>query len=263
MFLRKANKKILVGILFILMIGIFFYAKIYSNLSSPEIVWKMDAKNIFGGVYVKDQMAYFGTLDGYFKAVDAKTGSPKWNFKLRDKEVIGSKPVISDEVVYFLNDQRNDTYSLDIKNGQEVEAVEGKEVSIEDIKKTEKEERDYKSGWLLRSGGTNKSAILEDKNIQFYEEKHYLYATDKDSGTTIWKIKSGRAYNPPILSDNALYYLRMNYIFPGDSHWQSLHAVDLETGSSKWNWNKRIQSDPILANGILYFISEDYLYAVK
>lgn len=239
------------------MTGIFFLTKDYSNPASPEIVWKKDSKTIVGYFYAQDQTFYYGSLEGYYYAVDTNA-IPKWEYKLDNQELVTRTPILSNGIMYLTSDKGN-IYAIDVKTGKPIDS----KMSKDDIKKAEIDIQNYRNGWLLRSGGTNKSAILEDGDQQFYEEENYLHAIDKKTGNVIWKIKSGRVNDVPIISGNTLYYLRINYNFPGDSFWLSLHAVDKFTGSSKWDWNKSVRSGPVESDGILYFMGDDYLYAVK
>jgi hypothetical protein len=253
---KISKKKFLAG-LFILSILLVYLFKDNLFNSEPEIIWKANSTNIIGNLYAQDQILYYSTLDSNFVAVNGLTGNTKWNFHLDNQEVVLKKPIISNGVIYFLSDKDN-LYSLDVKTGQKVDS---KDISKEDFKKVESQRIEQKNEWFSQQ--TTKKVLLDSGNRQIRWTGSNLIGEDKTNGKVVWSIKSGAIYTPPIIYQDNLYYLKNNCIFICDSSWESLHAIRLNDGSRKWDWNKEVRSGPVKSDGVLYFLGKEYLYAVK
>lgn len=270
---------------------------------------KEDFKNpekVIGGLinnfYIIDNKVFLGTTArpyelsddsrNYVYTLDAKTGIFKWKYKFKDEQEQMDFPVISNGIVHFLhnkfyggNNYGWELTSLDKETGKEVEE---KGVSIEEIKQTnEKVSKEYYTKefnskviakWNDVAAFGKRSPTVEVGNLQFYVErdndrKFYWYAIDKNTGKVLWKKESGALYYPPIISNGTLYYERQHINFPGTSSWYSLHAINLNDGSTKWDWNRDAKLSMHEINGVIYFRSVDceaiffrcnyYLYAVK
>jgi len=82
----------------------------HADLSSGKIVWINESSEdeIFSTPAVTDTLVIFGSLDGYFYALDRNTGEEKWSFETDgitvSPVVAGSKVIAcSDGVIYILN----------------------------------------------------------------------------------------------------------------------------------------------------------------
>jgi outer membrane protein assembly factor BamB len=254
---HRSSKKILALGLLILVLLVVYLSRDNLLNSGPEILWKNTSVKIIGNLYAQDQILYYSTLDSNFVAIEGLTGNIKWKFHLDNQETILKKPIISNGSIYLLSDKDN-LYSLDLKTGQ---PVKKEDISKEDFKQVEHQRIQQADEW--NSQNPSKKALLHSGNLQIRWTSPNLIAEDEISGKTLWSIKSGNVYKRPIIYKDNLYYLRNNCIFVCDSSWQSLHAISVNSGTSKWDWNKEVRSDPVESEGVLYFLDNDYLYAVK
>jgi len=84
--------------------------------STGQERWRFKTEDwIVSSPTIVDGVVYFGSLDGYFYAVDSSTGQERWRFKTEDG--IASSPAIADGVVYFSSDDGN-LYAVDQHSGQ-------------------------------------------------------------------------------------------------------------------------------------------------
>lgn len=108
--------------------------------------------------------------------------------------------------------------------------------------------------------------LIQDGRIYFGTEAGIFYAFDMETGEEIWRFSANRAnFLPPAIYENLIY------VGGQDGY---LRALDLETGIEQWafeagrvEWNFRdkfINGTPTIANGTLYFSSEDFnVYAIN
>jgi outer membrane protein assembly factor BamB len=97
----------------------------------------------------------------------------------------------------------------------------------------------------------------------------HLYAVDSQTGQEKWRFDAGRpVISTPAVADGTLYFgSGCVGIFcphrPGSDYY--FYALDRQTGQEKWRFKTGggVASSPLVADGVLYFGSEDqHLYAV-
>jgi eukaryotic-like serine/threonine-protein kinase len=93
-----------------------------------------------------------------------------------------------------------------------------------------------------------------------------FYAVNAEDGTLLWSIPSGEAcdsWGYPLIVDETLYLVQGGTIQSTGQDF--LHALEIETGKSKWKYqaSASIIGPPAIGNGLVYFGSSDgWFYAL-
>ena len=206
-----------------------------------KLKWRFKTNGtIYSTPAIVDNTVYFGSNDGYFYAVDLKTGKLKWRFKtgntvetspafFKVQEFKGSR--VQSERIYFGSNDKN-FYCLDAKTGKVIWKF-----------KVE--------GWLMSS------PIIVDGIVYFGSGEGVLYAVDALNGNLLWKFQAQKAiYSSPAYSDGKIYFGSLD---------KNFYAVDSKTGNLIWivSTEGMINSSPVVFNGTVFFGSNDgKLYAV-
>ncbi|MFC2102126.1 PQQ-binding-like beta-propeller repeat protein [Bacteroidota bacterium] len=101
-----------------------------------------------------------------------------------------------------------------------------------------------------------RSPAIKDGIATLITTNGHIFAFNIENGEVIWDInKNGKGYTNTVIVDNIVY------VGCGDNH---LYALDLKTGRELWNY----ESDnpvhtPFIDNGVVYFMSGNYFYAIK
>jgi eukaryotic-like serine/threonine-protein kinase len=78
--------------------------------------WRFKTGNgILSSPAIAEGTTHFGSMDGIFYAVDAKSGHERWRFETND--IIKSSPTWENQTVYFGGDD-GQFYALDAETGQ-------------------------------------------------------------------------------------------------------------------------------------------------
>lgn len=164
-------------------------------------------------------------------ALDAETGVKKWEFVSPTTYGIGASPAVVNGAVYFGDEGH--FYAFDLKTG---------------VKKWE----------VITIGSTdNPPTIVEGviyiaSNNQF-SKSNIMYAIDVAKGTVIWK------FNIPVSGTSDLSIAASATVGNGlvyfSSYNNTLYALDVKTGASKWTYTDKTYSytNPAIVNGNLYF----------
>ncbi|WP_159466681.1 PQQ-binding-like beta-propeller repeat protein [Dyadobacter sp. 3J3] len=171
---------------------------------------------------------YIGNLDGNFYALDALTGTKKWEFKTGG--AVQSTPTVMDGVVYFASWDKK-IYALDAATGtQKWESAPG----------------------LLQPF----AAPAIEKGLLYYGGEHYLFALDVATGVVKWKFQDDEVYGweaSPTVVDGIVYAS-----IRGGGSKVGIYGLDALTGALKWKAAKThiTESSPAIANNLLYAGSE-------
>jgi outer membrane protein assembly factor BamB len=237
--------------------------------------WKFETGgSVFSSPAVVDETVYFGSLDHYIYALDSQTGHEKWKFDTGDYmetdiavaygivyfgspnyvHALGgstgqelwrfqtkgehgvSEPVVADEMVYFVDQDVEDStlhyniVALDVYTGEEkwrvrVEApmvagfgmtpisIADGQVYIGDGKLRAFDGQTGKETWaVIPNGGTreqpSRSAIsIADGIVYFGSSDGYLYAVNAKTGSTKWQFQAGHQYvSSVVIADGVLYF---------------------------------------------------------
>ncbi|MBB3836320.1 outer membrane protein assembly factor BamB [Runella defluvii] len=240
-------------------------------------LWKFstNSKDVRTDLYLLDGIVYFGSDENKMYAVDAKTGTKKWEFQTVGAPV--SSPVVEKGILYFGGGSGdNKVYALDAASGakkwefsvasviQSSPTVADGIVYITSFSDKTLFALDASTGslkWKYASsdskGGVcvaNGLVIVSDNNNKG------LLALEAATGAVKWRAVGGSLFVGSVTVSNDIVYAS-NY----DK--ATLHALDIKTGAEKWKFATTLsgsfQSSPITGNGLVYFVGgDDYLYAL-
>jgi len=193
----------------------------------PSIKWKFKTGGSDSSPVVCNGVVYIGG-DGYFYAIDNKTGKEKWKFEV---DYVETSPAITEGVVYF--GAGHYLYALEINSGREK--------------------------WRFKTkADVESSPVVFDGIVYFGEDDKYLYAVDINTGQEKWKFNTKYGLDSsPAISDGVIYFGSQN---------NYLYAVDAKTGQEKWKFKnyKWIESSPAVKDSLVYFGGRDNcLYAIN
>jgi eukaryotic-like serine/threonine-protein kinase len=170
--------------------------------------------------------------NGAFYALDARTGTVKWQEPGIGSNDFGNAPAFTNSIVY-IGGSDNCLYAFDASSGN--------------IK------------WkICTSGRIGSSPTLANGVIYMGSDDHNLYAFNATTGQQLWLYTTGS----DIRSSPAVY----NGIVYVGSNDGNLYAIDATSGNKVWSYStgNAILSTPAVANGIVYVGSEvDKLYALN
>jgi outer membrane protein assembly factor BamB len=109
---------------------------------------------------------------------------------------------------------------------------------------------------------TNSISVI-DQDALYYSSKDGLHAMDLATGEDMWDFNIQGEASSPVVYDGVVYF------GVGDSTSRTegtgaLYAVDTKTGKEKWRFGAGdlVHSVPAIADGMIYFVSEDIQWQV-
>lgn len=178
------------------------------SIDSVRFRFKADGP-VRGGLSAADGKLLFGTENGTFYALDARTGITLWQAKVGSG--IASVPAVRNGLVYF-SSWDNALHALDIQSGRER----------------------WKSALGTDVGTTNywdfysSSPTLVDNSIYVGSGNGRLYALDASSGQTQWSSDAGaRIRTTPAVAGNKVVFGTLS------GH---VIALDRATGKRLWDF---------------------------
>ncbi len=238
---------------------------------SPEVVWAFETgDDVYSSPAVIGGIAYFGSRDGRFYAVDAETGETRWSLDLGSP--VRSSPTVLDGTVYFgTHDHR--VYALDARSGERKwefstdGPVESSPVVVGDtlfigsgdgsiyaIDVSNGEER-----WSYETKGiVGCSPAVHDGTVYIGSYDGFMYAIGADTGEEVWRFKTGDSiYSTPAVSGDSLFFGSLD---------GRVYALDRRTGSLHWSFTTEgslVWSSPAVRDGLVYVGAFDSnLYAL-
>ncbi|MDQ3327089.1 MAG: PQQ-binding-like beta-propeller repeat protein [Chloroflexota bacterium] len=194
-----------------------------------SVAWRFETGDgVSRGITAALGVAYFGSVDNYFYAVDARTGKQKWRF--RTGGIPSASPAVAGKLVYFGSDD-GFVYALDRETGRQA--------------------------WAFDSGDRVPSAPAVANGVVYFGSWNtYLHAVDAASGKELWRFKTGgRIASSPAIASGTVF------IGSDDTY---LYAVDIRTRQLRWRFKtrQRVYASPAVNGGSVYFGSHDgTLYA--
>jgi eukaryotic-like serine/threonine-protein kinase len=192
----------------------------------------------------QNDMVFYGGDDKKVYALDAETGTKKWEFLATGTGKIESAPAYLNGVLY-VGTSSNQVGTLD---GGKLYALDAKT----GIKKWE-----FQTDVVSLS--IRCSPMVLDGVIYFgtvnYKSKgdNYLYAVDASTGKSIWKFllsdntKETSIYSSPTVVDGLVYFTSYN---------KFIYALESKTGTKKWEYETLINTyfpcSPAVLNGTVY-----------
>jgi eukaryotic-like serine/threonine-protein kinase len=263
-----------------------FYAL---DAKSGSLLWKYATGNqVQSSAIISDGIVYFGSSDYNFYALNATNGGQLWNFTTGNSVI--SSPCLTNGVVFF-GSYDHKLYALDAQTGAEKwnyptgNAIESSPVFGDDtIYVGSHDNTTYavnaNTGALLWKVPTGNADCIQASpayvNGIVYTGDSYngnVLALDGKSGATKWNYTTGSytitftggqfsgSYTISGVYTNAVVG-NVEYSGALDN---KTYALNAETGAFMWSYqtNGNIYSSPTVANGVLYFGSDDHnVYAV-
>lgn len=176
---------------------------------SPRWSFKTGAA-IVASPQVKDLVAYFGSTDSSFYAIDINGGNKRWVVKTGGE--IRSTACLENQRLYFVS---GDGYLWCLNLNGELQ-------------------------WKFRTEGEKKyelysfsdyyqsSPAYSDGIIYFGSGDHHIYAVNAQSGKLVWKYKTGQVvHTNPVISGNRLFIGSFDGWF---------YCLDKRTGMLSWKF---------------------------
>jgi outer membrane protein assembly factor BamB len=220
------------------------------------------AKWIFPAHYVGsdpalwNDLVYFGSMDYALRAVDAKTGVERWNFKTQG--FIFSSPAVADGTLYF-GSYDGHLYALDAATGTERWRFKtlGLAQPFHEYDAEAEEEM---------SGAVGSAPALAGGTLYFTSHDGHLYAVEAATGNEKWNFNAGGLISNPGVAQGVIYFGGFGYFY----------AVQ-DGGQLKWQVNlpdSGTASSAAITDEVVYFVSSldqfeplnnhaYYLYAVS
>ena len=193
---------------------------------------------------VWNDVVLFGDTEGIFYAVDLKTGTEKWVFrvngeamKLEDfgfdrKAILGAPVVHQSKIIFGARD--GFLYCLDA-NGKQLWVV------------------DHQVSWVISTVAVKDSFVVTGTS-----DGRFVQAVNLNSGKEIWKFRPNTLFwSSPLIVNNNVYAGGFDGV---------LYCLDLKTGHriSQFCTGDKIMSSPVWDNDKLYVGSDDgNLYALN
>jgi eukaryotic-like serine/threonine-protein kinase len=200
-----------------------------SILSTPAFLENSTTgENDSSSLNASEEMAYFGSTDGFLYALLAKSGKLNWKFKADGG--IYSSPAIHAGMIFF-GSVDGCLYALNLKDGT--------------------------PAWKFRTGEDIYSSPAVTESLVYIGSNDYcMYAVNQKTGELSWKFKTGGLiHSSPIVVGDALFF---------GSYDGNFYVLNRFSGDLIWKYQTKgmISSSPAYYDGKIYIGSEDgYLYS--
>ena len=198
-------------------------AKLWQNAAGTDYTTSPAVAN--GVVYIGDQVVH---------ALYASNGSELWNYTTGNYDV-GSSPTVANGVVYVgASTEGNTLFALNANNGTLLwNYTMGYDVSNPAV-----------ANGVVYAGGWNGT----------------FYALNASTGATLWQNAMGDTgkFTSVTVANGVIYVGRLGRSYTG------VYALDANDGTKLWNSTTlSVDSDPAVANGVVYVGCSDGLYALN
>ncbi len=202
------------------------------DLATGAVRWQRQYTPIASSPAVAGNLVYFGTVAGQIYALDATTGNQRWNFPAVDQVL--SSPVVANGVVY-VGGNLGMLWAIDAYTGQKRFNAQTGKVNIDGINTSP-----AIAEGLLAFGANNNMFYVVDTNRK--PAPDYKWFVKPDDGTGI--------LSSPAIADGTVYFA---------TEAGKLYAYDLASGTKKWaaDLGGPSRSSPAVANGVIYIGSSN------
>ncbi len=205
-----------------------------------KVLWKYPTQGrVRASPAVADGVVYGGSMDGNLYALNAATGKLKWKFKTEGNAFfplgeIQSTPAVGEGAVYF-GSRDGHLYAVDIATGQKKWAFS------------------HDGSWCI-SG----PAVADGLVFAGSSDGQFVNAVDAQTGGEKWRFKmSSRVFSSGAVVAGNVYF----GAWGGEVFWFDAKSGKQMGGTMA---EAAVQTSPVVADGVLYFGSDDgYLYAVE
>jgi outer membrane protein assembly factor BamB len=202
------------------------------DAATGTVLWTYTTGNYIDSTpAVVNGAVYFGGWDDYFYALNASDGTLLWKFFADG--FVSSSPSVANGVVYFGNDM-GVVYALDAASGTKLWS--------------------YDTGQHAATSSPTLAAGME-----FIQAYYHLYAFDAVTGQMVWTYTTGGVGSSTPAYANGILYAGGGDMF-------CLYAFKATTGQLLWKYQTSpslVDSSPAVANGLVYFGSQNGLYALN
>ena len=239
-----------------------------------KVKWNFNVKDagFFSSPYVINGVLYIGSksLSGSENkvfALNADTGAKIWEYNT--KLYVVSTPIVVNNVVYIGGDTGK-LFALNATNGglrwifdsKGSLGIDGAITEDKGVIYATSSSRLYAINaitgnlqWEFKIpfSGTNEyfsSPIIKDGTVYVSCTDTYIYAINSKDGTRKWAVQTGDELSTISIADGLIY--------AGGG--KKMYAVSANDGSKKWQFSTTDfvdQSTPTVANGVIYFGSDD------
>ncbi len=210
------------------------------DLNSKKILWEFKTTGaVESSPTVFSSKVYFGTNDGILYCLDAKNGKEIWQFKVKT-EIISS-PLIASGMVYF-STVDDKLYAVNVSTGEKIWHY-----SRSSIKKITK--RQYAS-----------PAYYNNMVYMLFSDG-YLANLDASTGKELWKRKirdenmTQYARSTPTMDNGRLYVINSE---------RNVVVLDADKGGEKWKFDALQSVDFAIKKNVIFLLHpEGQVYAVN
>jgi outer membrane protein assembly factor BamB len=164
--------------IFLLLGMLAFGFLLWKYINQPQIIWKIDAKNIISNLYLANNIIYAPTLDNYYEAINTQNGNILWKDPV--DSLVLAQPLLKQDTISFMT--KNGTiYQVNRLTGEKAQT--DNHLNSQDFSLT-----------TFQGNGFNGSAEI-GQTIYHTQTKCFsicdasysiLYATDKTTGLNKW-----------------------------------------------------------------------------
>ena len=196
-----------------------------------HLLWRQEFLSNTTGLSVINDTVYVGSNGQYFYAINARTGTVRWEYPTG---VDQGSPAIADGVAYVGSVATGDTlFALNANTGVPL--------------------------WSSQTNGGSYSSPAEANGILYIGSFNgNIYAVDSSNGKLLWKYATGNSvYSSPAVADGM--------VFVGSAD-NNIYALNASTGTLLWRYatGSSVDSSPAVVDGVVYVGSGDNsLYALK
>jgi outer membrane protein assembly factor BamB len=239
--------------------------------TGPKEIWRTPLSGgVMSHLLLHNGVLYVSAMDGSVRAVDPKTGKPRWTAKT--KGYCHSSPATNGQLV-VVGSADNRVHGFDAKTGKErwyyetggpvyASAALAADLAIIASGDGQVYGLDLATGkerWRYRLPVSNTSfiqspAATDGERVYLGAWDRFLYVLDAKTGAFLWKAQCTEksfAYSPaigqPVLGENKVFV---------PSNDNQLHAFDAKTGEKLWatvgTGDKFGYPSPAYADGVVY-----------
>ncbi|WP_083388905.1 PQQ-binding-like beta-propeller repeat protein [Vibrio rotiferianus] len=230
--------------------ALFIICSLFSGYlyADGEHLWSAVTKGeVWSSIQLRDDVAFFGSDDGRFYALELNSQEYIWRFQTQGK--VRSTAAFHKELVLFSSDDGH-LYALNSKTGKVAWKFDLGDGAIPRHlpSKTPPHAYDYRKA----------SPIVKDGVVYVGSATSSFYALEANSGTLIWKVETNGIIRTTAEIDNENLYI--------GTLSNTVYALNREDGRVNWRFDayNKIVSKPSLIDGLLIVGSRDtYIYALQ
>jgi eukaryotic-like serine/threonine-protein kinase len=189
---------------------------------------------------VAGNYVFMGTSDGNFRALDSKTGEVKWQVGRKDYRFDVTYPVVADGILLFGGVQK--IMHENTRPDGTLHAFDA--MTGQQI-------------WMVKLKGAATFPAVADATVYFADEDNLLFAIDIKTGKEKWRFKAGGNIRSHAISGEQIYFSDAD---------GKLYSANKNTGQLIWKATKisKVGSALAVDKGIIYYGGRDnLLYAVE